>query len=104
MTGPENAAREAALAAADAYRRRFGEPIGTWEFLGRPRELERELRAAVRRGELVKAECLYRRLGMAVRRCGLCLPTGPVWTLPAALIAKPNWNLTTCSAQAESTG
>ena len=50
---------------ADAYRRRFGEPFGTWEFMGHPAELARELRAAIRRGEPVTAEAMRERLGMA---------------------------------------
>ncbi len=58
------ASREAMFRAADAYRRRFGEAPPTWEFMGRPAELARELRAAIRRGEPVTAAELYRRLGM----------------------------------------
>ena len=59
------ASREAMFRAADAYRRRFGEAPPTREFMGRPAELARELRAAIRRGEPVTAAELYRRLGMA---------------------------------------
>jgi hypothetical protein len=61
----ENAAREDALRAADAYRRRFGQAVGTWEFLGHPRELRAALDEAVRTGEPVTAADLYRRLGVA---------------------------------------
>ena len=50
--------------AADAYRRRFGEAPPTWQFMGHPAELARELRTAVCRGKPVMAEDLYRRLGM----------------------------------------
>ncbi len=58
------ASREAMFRAVDAYRRRFGEAPPTWQFMGRPAELARELRAAIRRGEPVTAEDLYRRLGV----------------------------------------
>jgi hypothetical protein len=60
-----NAARERALEAADAYRRRFGTAFGVRAFLGHPKALERELRAAVRRNEPVTAAELRQRLGMA---------------------------------------
>jgi hypothetical protein len=53
-----NTAREAAFAAADAHRQRFGKAPPTWDFMGRPAELARELRAAVARGEPATAEDL----------------------------------------------
>ena len=63
MTRPSDP-HGAMFRAADAYRRRFGEPAPTWEFMGHPAALARELCAAIRRGEPVTAAELYRRLGM----------------------------------------
>jgi hypothetical protein len=53
-----------AVQAADRYRERFGESPPFWEFQGRPRELERELLAAIERGEKVTAAQLYERFGI----------------------------------------
>src|SRR5215210_2508194 len=54
-TDADNTAREAMFAAADDYRGRFGEAVGTWE---------RELRAAIARGQPVTMEELYERTGV----------------------------------------
>ncbi len=59
------ASREAMFRAAEAYRRSFGEGPPIWRFMGRPAELARELRAAVRRGEPVTEAELRERLGVA---------------------------------------
>jgi hypothetical protein len=55
----------AAYAAADRYRAHFGVAPNVWSNIGRPRELARELDAAVARGEPLTAEELRRRLGFA---------------------------------------
>ena len=52
------------MEAADRYRDRFGEPFGTWAFMGYPRELERALNEAIESGVPVTEEQLYERLGL----------------------------------------
>jgi hypothetical protein len=64
---------EAMDAAVERYRARFGVGPPVWQFMGRPRDLARELDAAVARGERVTDTELYRRLGMEPPPPGACL-------------------------------
>jgi hypothetical protein len=55
---------ETMFRAADRYRARFGQAPPTSRFAGKPRELARELDAAVERGAPVTARELYERIGV----------------------------------------